>query len=302
MKQLVFVHGRAQQHKDAAALKAEWIDSWNKGLADSALQIPIPESDIRFPYYGDTLFDLAAGSSAAEAAAVVVKGMLGLEAPDTLADPEQRAFVREVLLEVERQRGISAADIAAVTGRDTNEKGALNWGWVQDLLETIDRRIPFASGASIALATNDVYQYLENNAIRAAIEDGVRQALMPSVPTVVVSHSLGTVVAYNLLRREGSQHGWKVPLFVTLGSPLGVNAIRKKLAKNYHPPCAERWFNAFDERDVVALFPLDDKNFAVEPAIHNKTDVNNLTANRHGISGYLSDPDVARTIHAALTN
>jgi hypothetical protein len=302
MKQLVFVHGRAQQHKDAVALKAEWIDSWRKGLADSALDMPITESDIRFPYYGDTLFDLAAGKSAAEAAAVVVKGMLKLDAPETLVDPEQRAFVREVLLEVERKRGISAADIADVTGRDVTEKGALNWGWVQDLLETIDRRIPFASGASIALATNDVYQYLENDGIRATIENGVRQALTPGMPTVVVSHSLGTVVAYNLLRREGSKHGWNVPLFVTLGSPLGVNAIRKKLSPNEHPACADSWFNAFDERDVVALFPLDEKNFLVDPSIRNKTDVNNLTANRHGISGYLSDPEVARTIYEALTS
>lgn len=302
MKQLVFVHGRAQQHKDAAALKAEWIDSWRKGLADSALQIPVLETDIRFPYYGDTLFDLAAGKTAAEAAAVVVKGMLKRGAAETLIDPEQRTFVREVLHEIERKRGILGTDIAEVSGRDFIEKGVLNWGWVQDLLETIDRRIPFASGASIALATNDVYQYLENDDIRATIESGVRQALTPGVPTVVVSHSLGTVVAYNLLRREGSKHGWKVPLFVTLGSPLGVNAIRKKLSPNEHPACASSWFNAFDEHDVVALFPLDEENFPVDRAITNKTDVINLTANRHGISGYLSNPEVARTIHAALTS
>jgi hypothetical protein len=33
MKRLVFVHGRAQQNKDALALKTEWIDSWNKSLS-----------------------------------------------------------------------------------------------------------------------------------------------------------------------------------------------------------------------------------------------------------------------------
>lgn len=120
------------------------------------------------------------------------------------------------------------------------------------------------------------------------------------VPTVVVSHSLGTVVAYNLLRREGRQQGWNIPLFVTLGSPLGVDAMRKKLAPIEHPACVRCWFNAYDPRDVVALFPLDEKNFDVDPPIVNKGDVNNLTSNRHGISGYLSDPEVARAIHAAL--
>jgi hypothetical protein len=302
MKQLVFVHGRAQQHKDVLALKAEWIESWSKGLADCGLKMPIDTADIRFPYYGDTLFDLASGKSAAEAAAVIVKGLFVPDEEGTPVDQEQRAFVQAVMGEVVRRRGISAADILEVTGRDINEKNWLNWGWVQDLLETIDRRVPFASGASIALATNDVYQYLENDAIRETIEDGVRQAMVPGLPAVVVSHSLGTVVAYNLLRREGVRNGWKVPLFVTLGSPLGVNAIRAKLSPNSHPACAGGWYNAFDPSDVVALFPLDQANFPVDPAIHNKSDVKNLTSNRHGISGYLSNPEVARTIHAALTS
>jgi len=57
-RQLVFVHGRAQQHKDASALKAEWLDALHDGLAKNGLRLPIAESDIRFPYYGDTLYDL----------------------------------------------------------------------------------------------------------------------------------------------------------------------------------------------------------------------------------------------------
>lgn len=29
---LVFVHGRSQQHKDAAALKSQWVDALRTGL------------------------------------------------------------------------------------------------------------------------------------------------------------------------------------------------------------------------------------------------------------------------------
>jgi len=292
MRKLVFVHGRAQENKDAVALKAEWVQSWASGLRKARLAMPIGDADIRFPYYGQTLYDLVAGIPASEAAAVVVKGV------DTSA--EQRAFIREVLLEVQRRENIGTTDIAAVAGADVVQKGPLNWEWVQAILQVIDRRVPLASGASIALATNDVYQYLDNVGIRDEIEAGVRQAMEPDVPTVVVSHSLGTVVAYNLLRREGEAQRWHVPLFVTLGSPLAVTAIRRKLAPNRHPPCAGRWFNAMDERDVVALYPLDAANFPVDPAIVNKLDVDNPTQNRHGISGYLSDPDVAKALHDAV--
>ena len=63
-------------------------------------------------------------------------------------------------------------------------------------------------------------------------------------------------------------------------------------------------FNALDQRDVVALYPLDSVNFPLDPAvpaIENKRDVRNKTDNRHGITGYLDDAEVARRIHEALT-
>jgi hypothetical protein len=56
-----------------------------------------------------------------------------------------------------------------------------------------------------------------------------------------------------------------------------------------------------DDRDVVSLYPLDPKHFLVDPPIENKTNVDNPTANRHGISGYLSDRVVAKRIYDALT-
>src|SRR4051812_29867392 len=110
MKQLVFVHGRAQEHKNAAALKAEWIASWRKGLDDAGLAMPVADTAIRFPYYGDTLYDLASGLSVAEAAAVIMKGMRDPGDGAAPIDPEQRAFVRDVLLQVERERGIPVPD------------------------------------------------------------------------------------------------------------------------------------------------------------------------------------------------
>lgn len=133
--------------------------------------------------------------------------------------------------------------------------------------------------------------------MRDAIDTGVRAAMDPGVPTVLVGHSLGTVVSYSLLHRDGAALGWTVPLFVTLGSPLAVTAIKRALRPIAFPKCAARWFNAMDERDVVALYPLA---FDVDPAIENKTDVDNHTENRHGIAGYLDDREVARTIYDAV--
>ncbi len=137
--------------------------------------------------------------------------------------------------------------------------------------------------------------------MRNVIEDGVRGAVSSDGQTVVVGHSLRTVVTYNLLRREGVRSRWDVPLLVTLGSPLAVTAIRKRLQPIQHPACAQVWFNAMDKRDIVALYPLTAPRFAIDPAVENKIDLQNHTDNRHGIAGYLDDPVVARRIYDALT-
>ena len=279
-RHLVFVHGRAQYGKDAAALKQEWIIALKAGLAKSGLTLPVADDEIRFPYYGDTLDQIVKGSRVDDAVDIVVRGV-----PSSL---EEQDFLAEYLVELKAAAGI--ADHAGV------QRGPLNWAWVQAFLSVLDKTVPFASAAGVALFTTDVYQYLQRKDLRKLLDDGVRSAFVPGSETVVVSHSLGTVVAYNVLHSASL----KVPLFVTLGSPLGISAVKRKLQPVSHPSAVGTWFNAMDERDVVALYPLTSSHFAVFPPIENLTTVQNFTENRHGIAGYLSDKEVARRIHDAL--
>lgn len=298
MRQLVFIHGREQEKLDPVVLKSQWLAALREGLAKSQLRLPIAEQDVRFPYYGDTLFDLVGGKSAEAAAEIIVRG--------TNADTEEQRFMRAILDEARRQAGITDDQLAAIASQEVLERGPLNWGWVQVILQGIDRYVPGASSTTLALFTYDVSQYLNNSAIREIIDEGVSTAFHPNVETVVVGHSLGSVVAYNLLRQQGHLRGWQVPLLVTVGSPLAVGEIRRSLrsfAPTRCPACVSRWFNALDERDVVALYPLDTTHFPLNPAtpaIENKSEVRNKTSNHHGIGGYLDDQKVARRIYDAL--
>ncbi|TWU55924.1 alpha/beta hydrolase [Rubripirellula reticaptiva] len=292
-RQLVFVHGRSQEGKDSGELKASWIDAFKKGLEKSGLDLPIAESDIRFPYYGQTLFDLVSGVDDDEIADVIVRG-------EADSSPEVE-FAKKMLDEMKDHFGVTDAQVRAEADSATLERGIANWEWVQNILEALDRHVPGMSKATVAWITKDVYAYLNNPGFKAAIDRGVGAAITPGVETVVVGHSLGSVVSYNLLARDGKDLGWKVPLYVTLGSPLAVTAIKELLAPVKHPSCVSKWFNAMDERDVVALYALNGHHFSVDPAIENKTDVDNFTDNRHGIAGYLSDKVVAKRIFDALT-
>jgi hypothetical protein len=291
MRKLVFVHGRSQQHKDASALKQEWLDALHAGFRAAGIDAEIDPADVAFPYYGDTLAQLAENTSAA-ASDVIIAG-----AGD--AGEDERQFVGAVVAETVAKTGLSDADIAAEADAETIEKGPLNWPWVLAALRALDRRVPGASSASVALATHDVYMYLRNAGIQRVIDRGVVAAIKGGQETVVVAHSLGTVVAYNVLSR-GPSAQWSVPSLLTLGSPLGVRAIVDRLAPITYPAGIGAWFNAFDVADTVALFPLDSAHFPVTPAVENYAGVHNPTPNRHGISGYLGDPVVARRIHSAL--
>jgi hypothetical protein len=293
-RRLVFVHGRSQQHKNASDLKQAWITAWQRGLAKSGLELPIDEGDIRFPYYGDTLDALVHPDHAGEIPPVLVRGA----GPEE--DAAQQEFVAAVVREAQQALGIPDESVDAAAAVEPRERGPQNWRWVHAVLTAIDTHVPGGSATALALATHDVYQYLHNEGVRDAIDEGVRAALSADQETVVVGHSLGSVVSYNLLTGQGSALGWKVPLYVTVGCPLAISAIRRTLAPIGHPDCAPRWFNARDKRDVVALYLLDPGHFKVDPAVENKEDVNNDTANRHGISGYLSDAEVAKRVHDAL--
>jgi hypothetical protein len=303
-REIVFVHGRSQENKDAAALKQEWVDSLNAGLnANDPPLPPISADRVRFPYYGNTLYQLAAGVTDQDAPDVVLKG--------EAIDAEAREFMVDYLDQVRAKLDVTDQDVAAAGDVPVTEKGFLNWPWVRAIMQALDSSSPTISGLTIALATHDVYVYLKNSAVRNKINSGMIEAMTPGVESVVVGHSLGSIVSYHLLQAEGTKHGWNVPQFITVGAPLGVTSIREGLPglldpaerSNYTPKCVRSWYNAMDPLDAVSLYPLDAQHFPLrppEPTIENKMDVKNPEPNHHGIRGYLGDPVVAKRIHDAM--
>jgi hypothetical protein len=298
MARLVLVHGRSQHGKDALTLKNEWIAILKNGFAKSNLDFPIPETEVKFPYYGQALRDLVQGMDPSEAATVVIKGA-------EESDEEELEWLDSVLGSVVKALDISDDEVAAMSNDRVIQKDLLNGRYARAMMELIDRKVGIGSALTVALATKDVHKYLSNPGTQDTIETGLMEAMdggSQKEPVVVVGHSLGSVISYRVLRREGTRRDWHVPLFVTIGSPLAVTRIKKALARNEHPACVEKWFNARDHQDYVALYPLDKVNFPIEPEIENKSDVQNQTSNHHGISGYLNDKEVALRIYEALSS
>ncbi len=285
---LLLVHGRAQIEPDFEVIKAAWLKALKKGAEDSGHSLP-SGLEVAFPYYGPTLDKFSAGFDVPLTADIHTKGGPGQD--------EFLKFQAELAEEVRRKARITEAQVNDEYGNKAHEKGPSNWEWVQAIMRAIDKYGGGMSQKTLDLFTRDVFLYTRRAGVRSAIDKIVGSELTEE-PTVVIAHSLGSIVAYNILRSD-LRH-LNIPLFVTVGCPLGIRAVRSQLQPLVHPEPVKKWFNAYDDRDVVALYPLDGANFPVEPAIENYGKVDNSTKNRHGISGYLDNKVVAERVVAAL--
>lgn len=135
---------------------------------------------------------------------------------------------------------------------------------------------------------------------RNAIQDRLRQALdAVDGPVVVVGHSLGTIIAYDVLS-EPRFAGRAVPLMVTLGSPLGYTEIQDVIVTPLRVPApVGLWANFADPADLVALDTTLADDFGGGPRIVD-TQMDNPSPDNHASSGYLSAPPVRSRVAAAL--
>lgn len=286
---LVYIHGRDQQDKIPAAMEKEWTDALKTGLSKQQLTLP-EETEIIVPFYGDLLRDLLAQLEDQE-------DIEGLVARGSLNDSEEIAFYK-LLKEIADQAGITPEQIDELDDANLKERGWEHHRPVLLLLRAIDRYTGIGAG-QIKQKTYDVFCYLTYDGIRRQVNELVKAAI-PKEPVVVVAHSLGSVVAYNILYDLSAEY--TITKLITVGSPLGVKWIKEKIKTplKMPPRITGGWFNAFDRRDIVALNELNAGNFNISPPIVNFHGVNNFTENRHGIAGYLSDPTIAKVIFEAL--
>jgi hypothetical protein len=282
---LVMIHGRAQGGMDPAALRQTWIDTWAKGLSPGEAAL-LGKFDIRFPYYADVLDDMAeqANLSLSE---IQARG------PTGAIDPQFAAFRAEIVEAAMDKAGLRATLMQEAAYQD---RGPMQWEWVQTILMKLEG-VPGLSGMMLERFTRDVWIYLKYPPVRKKINAIVKAELPASGDVFVLGHSLGSVVAYDVVRTASAI---SVPLLMTVGSPLGVRKISELLDPRHFPTVAKSWYNAYDVRDVVALRPLDHANFNVDPAVENYGEVHNQTDNAHGIIGYLNNATVAQKLFEAM--
>lgn len=90
--------------------------------------------------------------------------------------------------------------------------------------------------------------------LRTRLIQTMRDASKQAEKLVLVTHSMGTMIAYDVLRNCNECP--PVDVLFTLGSPLGISEVQEQLlAKNKQhvdfPPRLRRWINVYDPLDPV---------------------------------------------------
>ncbi|BCG75953.1 hypothetical protein MesoLj113a_71110 [Mesorhizobium sp. 113-1-2] len=131
----------------------------------------------------------------------------------------------------------------------------------------------------LAIFIGDVFRYLRENDARNQIRKTVSEAIVaagkqrkPNEPFVLVGHSMGGVILYDLLSSSETVEGFSaaigtkfaVDLFLTVGSQVALfeemklyEASRSEFSGQSRsvprPEAVKNWWNAFDKMDVLSF-------------------------------------------------
>jgi hypothetical protein len=162
----------------------------------------------------------------------------------------------------------------------------------------------------------DLHRYqhhrVARDAIRARLREALRTAQETRRPIMLIAHSMGSMVAYDVLRTSSrTLPGLRISHFVTLGSPLGLTGVIEMVtAPARVPECVARWSNFADPRDYAARWDTrlsnDYRANRAGVTVSDRLVINGYVTpsgkpNPHKIYGYLRTPEVSELIASFLT-
>ncbi len=128
---------------------------------------------------------------------------------------------------------------------------------------------------------------------------------------VLIAHSMGSIIAYDVLRELDDSEMESIAHFITIGSPLGLPIVTQKIRQEFEetrtPEKVVRWTNIADPADKVSLdCNLSDdykKSKSAGVKVADTLVLNNYVnhegeANHHKSYGYLRTPELSDLVLA----
>jgi hypothetical protein len=309
MADIVLVHGIDQQQKSSDKLESEWIPALAGGVRVAG-----------FPDIADRIWRDAAKPGGIETrmafygSLFLVHGQQGDDPGDFTT--EEAALAESLALEwlkrtaaqatKEKIRENAGRELVYVTHQMGAEQGVGNVVRTGiSSLAKIPWFAPFGMGFAqrfVRRSLAQVTRYFTDETIRSAALDSVLK-LIDANTKVLIGHSLGSVVAYEAMHLVKQ----RLPLLITLGSPLGLHTIVYERLRP-QPPCfpsnVQRWVNVADRDDFIAAEPnleaLFKQNIPSGAILESGYTVDN-GAEPHNANFYLGKVQVGRPLGEILS-
>jgi subtilisin family serine protease len=255
-KTIIYIHGIGNK-PSASVLKCQWDTALFSARLGDRSRMAYWVNRSRYPVpLDDTCEEGDKVNASAAALSVRTMETAAPRPPGELLDDQVRLITRDparqATLSRIGRRMLEQAQIPAteVHAMDVSAKVIPLPGFLRDRIA--------AQLTSMFLA--DVHDFLYDKDLRAHMEQTLIDRMAAGGgPFVVIAHSQGTMIAYDVLRRLDPTQ-FQVPLFVTIGSPLGLAEVQDELkrwsggsGKLPFPSCVGRWLNVADRLDPVAL-------------------------------------------------
>jgi pimeloyl-ACP methyl ester carboxylesterase len=258
---VLIVHGRAQQWRDSAQVRREAFNALQDGARRIAGDPLIGEADVQLVWYADLLGSRAHTDDACSQLS-------------TLTGAKRDVPVNAITF---------LAGIAGV------------------LLDAAGNDSRSADSVDIRSLSGDL-RYLADGDIRCASELRLAKSLdaarREKRPVILVSHSLGGLVSWDLLSHLASPDKPAVARWVTIGSPVASAEIRQLVFGDETPSLAvpssvASWVNVIGTSDPFAI-AVNDSVRTVPGVLDIRTEGEH--SDPHQLTSYLSDAATLRAI------
>jgi hypothetical protein len=309
MPHVTFIHGIANKPEEKVLLRI-WCEALEAAAGPLSLETEGVTSSMVYwadLLYGDPITDVSNFESTGANKDVAADAAGSSDIPAG-ASPEEKAFIEGL------REKLTSRDDAEISVNPPEAPSAAGGSF---------ERIPlpwFLKKPIMNAFLRDVHHYLFDVNFAppgrqpVRIQQTIRKRFVDKVNNppsdgahIVVSHSMGTVIAYDCLKRVDACK--KVDGLITIGSPLGLDEVQDKLQPgwtrlNGYPDerVAKRWVNLFDRLDpVCGLDPqlANDYRFSSVKRIED-VQIENDGAWRHSATKYLKQPKFREALRSML--